>query len=310
MSLRIANKKELQILKARYSHLEFMAQTWQSASEPFTIGIHTREICRLIDESFDNLRQGKSTFLLVKVPFRHGKSQIISRYLPPHFLGEFPDKEVMLISYASSLSEGFSRYARGLMRSKEYETIYPEVKLSQTNAGVQQWGIENHLGSCMASGLGGAITGKGGSLLILDDYCASRAEAESEVIRESTWEHFTNDFLTRRAPTSIVIVLATPWHVDDIIGRIEKKINPESDSYDPNFPHFKVVSFPAVNSDVEIGVKNKEKYGDNKYHLERIHYDYLFPERYNEQWYKSQFASLGTYASSGLLQCSPQIKYT
>ena len=285
-----------------------MKQTWQSASEPFTVGIHTREICRLIDEAFDNLRQGQSTFLLVKVPFRHGKSQIISRYLPPHFLGEFPDREVMLISYASSLSEGFSRYARSLMRSKEYETIYPDVKLSQTNAGVQQWGIENHLGSCMASGLGGAITGKGGSLLILDDYCASRADAESDVIRESTWEHFTNDFLTRRAPTSIVIVLATPWHVDDIIGRIEKRISPESEDYDPDFPQFKVVAFPAVNSDVEIGVKNKEKYGDNKYHLETIHYDYLFPERYDEKWYKSQFASLGTYASSGLLQCRPQIR--
>lgn len=308
MPLRIASKAELQILKARYSHLEFMKQTWQSASEPFTVGIHTREICRLIDESFDNLRQGKSTFLLVKVPFRHGKSQIISRYLPPHFLGEFPDREVMLISYASSLSEGFSRYARSLMRSKEYETIYPDVKLSQTNAGVQQWGIEGRLGSCMASGLGGAITGKGGSLLILDDYCASRAEAESEVIRNSMWEHFTNDFLTRRAPASIVIVLATPWHVDDIIGRIEKRIDPNSQDYDADFPQFRVVSFPAMDADVEIGIKDKEKYGDNKYHLEKIHYDYLFPERYDEKWYKSQFASLGSYAASGLLQCNPQIR--
>ena len=285
-----------------------MKQTWQSASEPFTVGIHTREICRLIDEAFDNLRQGQSTFLVIKVPFRHGKSQIISRYLPPHFLGEFPDKEVMLISYASSLSEGFSRYARSLMRSKEYETIYPDVKLSQTNAGVQQWGIENHLGSCMASGLGGAITGKGGSLLILDDYCASRAEAESETIRESTWEHFTNDFLTRRAPASIVIVLATPWHVDDIIGRIEKRISPESDSYDPDFPQFKVISFPAKDGEVDIGVKDKDKYGDLKYHIEHIKYKWLFPERYDEKWYLSQFASLGSYAASGLLQCNPQIR--
>ena len=285
-----------------------MKQTWQGATEPFTIGIHTREICRLIDEAFDNLRQGQSTFLLVKVPFRHGKSQIISRYLPPHFLGEFPDKEVMLISYASSLSEGFSRYARSLMRSEEYATIYPDVKLSQTNAGVQQWGIESHLGSCMASGLGGAITGKGGSLLICDDYCASRAEAESETIRESTWEHFTNDFLTRRAPASIVIVLATPWHVDDIIGRIEKRISPESDNYDPDFPQFKVISFPAMDGEVDIGVKDKDKYGDLKYHIEHVKYKWLFPERYDEKWYKSQFASLGSYAASGLLQCNPQIR--
>lgn len=306
--LALAGREELRRLRARYSHLEFMRQTWQSASEQFVVGIHTAEICRLIDAAFDDLRRGKSTFLLVKVPFRHGKSQIISRYLPPHFLGEFPDKEVMLITYAASLSEGFSRYARSLMRSPEYQDIYPEIKINQSNSGVQQWGIEGHMGSCMASGLSSGITGKGGSLLILDDYLAGRTEAESETIRNSTWEHFTNDFLTRRAPVSITIVLATPWHVDDIIGRIERRTDPASEDYDPDFPQFKSVSFPAMDGDVEIGVRDREKYGDGGWHMERVRYKWLFPERYSEQWYRSQFASLGAYNASGLLQCSPQIR--
>lgn len=282
-----------------------MKYCWQRPLEPLVVGIHTKEICRLIDEAIDNLRQGQSTFLLIKVHFRAGKSDIISRYLPPHFLGEFPDKDVIVASYGQSLSESFSRFSRALVKSEQFKEIYPNCELT---GGVQSWGFENHLGSVLETGLTSGITGRGGSLLICDDYCASRAEAESETIRESTWEHFTNDFLTRRAPTSIVIVLATPWHVDDIIGRIEKRISPESEDYDENFPQFKVVAFPAVNSDVEIGVKNKEKYGDNKYHLETIHYDYLFPERYDENWYKSQFASLGSYAASGLLQCNPQVR--
>lgn len=305
MALRIANKKELQILKAKYSHLEFMKYCWQRPLEPLVVGIHTREICRLIDEAIDNLRQGQSTFLLIKVHFRAGKSDIISRYLPPHFLGEFPDKDVIVASYGQSLSESFSRFSRALVKSEQFKEIYPDCELT---GGVQSWGFENHLGNVLETGITSGITGRGGSLLICDDYCASRAEAESETIRESTWEHFTNDFLTRRAPASIVIVLATPWHVDDIIGRIEKRIDPSSDSYDPNFPQFKVVSFPAMDADVEIGIKDRELYGDNKYHLKTIHYDYLFPERYDENWYKSQFASLGSYAASGLLQCNPQIR--
>lgn len=304
----IANKEEVEKLKARYSHLDFMQYTWQNTSEKFLAGLHTKEICRLIDEAIENFRHGESTFLVVKVPFRHGKSQTLSRYLPPHFLGEFPDNEVMLVTYASSLAEGFSRYARSLMRSAEYKSLYPEVEISKSNGGVQQWGIEGHTGVCTASGLGSGITGKGYHLGLLDDYCASRADAESETIRNSTWEHFTNDFLTRRAPVSITIVLATQWHVDDIIGRIEQKINPESPMYDKDFPQFKIVSFPAMNGEADIGVKDYAKYGDRKYHIEHIKYNWLFPERFTEDWYRQQFASLGEYASAGLLQCNPTTK--
>lgn len=282
-----------------------MRYCWQNPSDPFISGLHTKEICRLIDEAIDNYRNGKSTFLLIKVHFRAGKSDIVSRYLPPHFLGEFPDKDVMVVSYAQSLSDNFSRFSRTIINSQEYKELYPEYVVK---GGVQSWGFENHIGIVTESGITSGITGKGYTLGICDDYVSSRAEAESEVIRNSLWEHFTNDFLTRRAPTSITIVLATPWHVDDIIGRIEQKIDPTNENYDEHFPKFKVVSFPAMNGEVEIGVKNKEKYGDNLFHLETKKYKYLFPERFDEAWYKSQFASLGSYASSGLLQCNPQIR--
>lgn len=295
----------VKILKCRYSHLEFIKHCWQKPYEPFAVGIHTKEICRLIDESIDNLRKGQSTFLLIKVHFRAGKSDIVSRYLPPHFLGEFPDKDVMVVAYGQSLAMDFSKASRNVIRSDLYKEIYPNYEL---NGGVFSWGFANHIGVVTESGITSGITGKGYTLGICDDYISSRSEAESETIRNSLWEHFTNDFLTRRAPTSITIVLATPWHVDDIIGRIERKIDPNSEDYEKNFPKFKVISFPAMDGDVEIGVKNKEKYGDKKYHLEKIHYKYLFPERFDENWYKSQFASLGSYAASGLLQCNPQIR--
>ena len=281
-----------------------MKYCWQKPFEPLIVGIHTKEICRLIDESIENLKQGQSTFLLIKVHFRAGKSDIVSRYLPPHFLGEFPDKDVMVVTYGQSLSEDFSRFSRSLIRSDEYKELYSY----ELSGGVHSWGFENHIGIVTESGITSGITGKGYTLGICDDYVASRSEAESETIRNSLWEHFTNDFLTRRSPVSITIVLATPWHVDDIIGRIEQRIDPANENYDENFPKFKVISFPAMDGDIEIGVKDKEKYGDNKYHLEQVHYKWLFPERYDENWYKSQFASLGSYSASGLLQCNPQIR--
>lgn len=299
------SSEAIKILRCRYSHLAFMNYCWQKPHEPLVVGMHTKEICRLIDESFENLRNGVSTFLLIKVHFRAGKSDIVSRYLPPHFLGEFPDKDVMVVGYAQSLVQNFSKFSRRIVTSDEFKEIYPDYVLS---GGIESWNFENHVGVVTESGITSGITGKGYTLGICDDYVSSRAEAESETMRNSLWEHFTNDFLTRRSPTSITIVLATPWHVDDIIGRIERKIDPNSQEYDENFPKFRVVSFPAMDGEVEIGVKNKEKYRDNKYHLETVKYKWLFPERYDENWYKSQFASLGSYAASGLLQCNPQIR--
>ena len=299
-----AEHQEIKKILARRKHENFIKYCWQKTSEKFLVGIHTRELCYLLDKAFDDFEQGKSTFLVVKMPFRHGKSDCLSRYLPPHFLGRFPDSEVMLVTYAASLAEGFSRFARNIVRSsREYKELYPDITVNYENGGVQQWGIEGHIGSCMASGLSSGITGKGYHLGLLDDYCASRADAESETIRNGAWEHFTNDFLTRRAPTSITVVLATPWHIDDIIGRIEQRINPNNEKYDPDFPPFKVISFPAVNGSVDIHEKK-----NGKETVKNIKYDFLFPERFTHQWYEQQFASLGEYSASALLQCNPQMR--
>lgn len=301
----IASKDEAEKLRAQYSHEEFMRYCWQKPREPLLIGLHTREICRLIDQAMDDFRRNISTYLIIKVPFRHGKSDIISRYLPPHFLGEFPDSEVMVVTYASALAEGFSRFARGIIKSDSYKSLYPDIKLDKNNSGVQQWGIDGHLGTCTASGLTSGITGKGATLAILDDYCAGRTDAESEVMRNGAWEHFKDDFTTRLAPCCICIILATPWHTDDIIGRIENKLNPNSPDYDKDYYPFKIVTFPARDGDVEIGVKDYSRYGDREYHMENRKYKWLFPERFSERWYLQKFASLGSYSSSALLQCNP-----
>lgn len=280
---------------SRRCHLRFMQYCWQKTSEPLLVGLHTREICRLIDNAMEDFRAGRSTFLVIKVPYRHGKSDMISRYLPPHFLGQFPDSEVMLVTYAMSLAEGFSRFARNLIRTKTYHELYPDIDVHRENGGVQQWGVQGHLGGCVASGLSSGLTGKGYHLGLLDDYCAGRAEAESEVMRNGMWEHFKDDFLTRRAPVSITIVLATPWHVDDIIGRIERKINPQSEEYDKDFPAFKVVTFPAMDGDVIVNGQE-------------VKYKYLFPERFSAEWYEQQRASLGAYSAAALLQCNPVMR--
>ena len=308
----IENYKEYQELVthllAQRKHENFIRFCWQNPSSPFLVGIHTREVCRIIDNAFSDFRNGKSVFLIITIPFRHGKSDCISRYLPAHFLGEFPDCDVMLATYSMSLAQEFSRFGRRLIRSDEYKKLYPEICISKESASTQRWLIKGHLGGVSAGSLSAGLTGKGYHLGLLDDYCGSRADAESETIRNSMWEHFTNDFFTRRAPQSMTIILATPWHTDDIIGRIRKRIDINSDEYDPKFPKFQLISFPAKNGSVDIYEKNRNVYGDLNFHKKHIDYEYLFLERFSKEWYEEQFASLGTYSSSALLQCNPQIR--
>lgn len=207
-------------------------------------------------------------------------SEILSRKLPAHFLGLFPDSKVILCGHTQALTEGFSKTSRNLILTPEYRKLFPNIKVDTGSSSAAHWMIKDHEGECFASGLLGSLSGQGYNLGLLDDFCRNRADAESETMREKMWDAFTNDFMTRKAPVSITIVLATPWHVDDIIGRIKKKVKD-----DPDFPRFNFLSFPAISEDYRDGV--------------------LFPERFGKQWYTQQKAVLGDYGFQSLMQLEP-----
>jgi predicted phage terminase large subunit-like protein len=207
-------------------------------------------------------------------------SEIISRKLPAHFLGLFPDGKVLMTGHTAALSVGYSKESRNLLLADKYKELFPETQLNPFDSAASHWKVAYKSGEVFACGLGGSMAGQGYTLGIVDDFCRNRADAESATMRERMWNSFTNDFLTRRAPRSITIVTATPWHVDDIIGRIKKTMKE-----DPRFPPFKFLTMPAFSEDYETGT--------------------LFPERFSKDWYEEQRAALGSYGSASLLQCAP-----
>lgn len=281
------NGLKLQMLRAsvaRDSLLEFMRYTWQQET-PFLVGRHTREITARLTRATDDYLRGISTYLLVTVPFRHGKSEIISRNFPPFFFGHNPDAEILLATYAQELSNRMSKDARRIMRLNEYREVFwkENIRIASDASAVQTWEIEGRNGKFQAAGIGGGATGKGADVLIVDDYLKGRSDAESETIRNTQWDDFADNLMTRLAPVHIVVILATPWHPDDIIGRIKNRMNPEHRDFNPDFPKFEIMKFPA-----------RDEQGNC-----------LFPERFSEEWYKQQFATLGAYSSAALLQCEP-----
>lgn len=184
--------------------------------------------------------------LIVTCPPRHGKSSFISRYLPAWWLGTFPNERVILACYGSSLASHWSAKAR-----ETFSTYGPRLfgrGIATNSRRVSDWSVQGYEGGMVAAGVNGPMTGRGANLLIIDDPVKGHEEADSDLMREKTWEWFTSTAFTRLEPNGVCIVIQTRWHQDDLTGRLLS--NPTggepwtvlnlpaiAEEYEPSFPH-------------------------------------------------------------------------
>jgi predicted phage terminase large subunit-like protein len=160
--------------------------------------------------------------LIVNMPPRHGKSEFISKYFPAWFLGNNPDKRVILTSYSMSFAETWSKKVRDMLVEFGYDLF--GVKLNPGSKSGRGFSLCGG-GGMDAAGSGGPITGKGADLFIIDDPVKNDAEAHSSVIREKVHEWFKATAYTRLEPGGIFVIIMTRWHEDDLCGRILKEFN-------------------------------------------------------------------------------------
>lgn len=190
---------------------------WASLIHPtYETPTHIQRLCAALEA----VERGDVKRLMINMPPRHGKSITASVAFPSWYLGRHPDQEVMIASYGATLSEGFSRSARDAL-----ETYGPQVfgvKVAPDSRAVDSWNIGGRPGKFHAVGVGGALTGKGGSVLLLDDPVKDSEEASSEIIREKLWAWYQTTFFTRRsiAPEGAIVLIMTRWHEDDLAGRL------------------------------------------------------------------------------------------
>lgn len=277
--------EELVKRKARTDLLSFMRYCWGKKMK-FVVGRHTREICDRLTKATYDWREGKSTHLLFEVPFRHGKSDIISRFFPAWFLGVCYDMEpdIIMTGYGASLVSGFSKRTKEIILSESYQELFPGLEFKKGSNTAKKWQLKGSTGTTLAMGLGGSITGEGGHLIICDDFCRKRSEAASRAFRDKMWDGWRNDLFTRQnSPACLFVLCGTAWHIDDLYGRIKKSMDE-----DPEFAQFEIHKFPA----------RKEGKGG---------YKTLFPERFSDKWYSTQRAVLGKQAAA-LLDCEPVVE--
>lgn len=175
------------------------------------------------------------------MPPRHGKSEYISKYLPSWFLGTFPDRRVLLASYEAGFAASWGRKARTL--TEEFGDDIFGVKVAPESSAADRWDIAGRDGGMQTAGAGGAITGKGADLLIVDDPIKNWEEAMSPTIRDKMWDWWQSTAYTRLSPTGAAIVLQTRWHEDDLIGRLLKA----QAAGDEFAEQWELLSFPAIN---------------------------------------------------------------
>lgn len=156
--------------------------------------------------------------LMVFMPPRHGKSELISKYTPAWFLGTHPELRIILTGYGTQFAGTWGRKARDLLEEVG-EDVY-DVAVSSRSGKADDWELEGKRGGMKTAGVGGSITGMGAHLFVVDDPVKSAEEARSEVMQLKTWEWWRETARTRFMPGAGAIVLQTRWHELDLSGHL------------------------------------------------------------------------------------------
>lgn len=235
----------------------------------------------LIANTLEKVERGELKRLIITMPPRHGKSMTVSETFPSYFIGKNPHRRVIEVSYSDSLARKFGR--KNKQKIFEFGKSLFNLTLARGNTSNTNWGIEDHDGGMIASGIGGSITGEGADLLIIDDPIKNRKEADSITYRNSVWDEWENTLLTRLHPNGSIIIIMTRWHEDDLVGRLLEK---EKEKWF-------LLNLPA------IAEKNNDL-------LNRNVGQSLWPEHgFNEEWAKDKKIEVGSRTWSALYQQRP-----
>jgi predicted phage terminase large subunit-like protein len=193
----------------------------------------------MIAKKFEDIANGKNKRLIINMPPRHTKSEFASFLFPSWIIGRDPRTKIIQTTHTAELAVNFGRKVRNLLDTPEYRMIFEDVKLQSDSKAAGRWST-NHGGEYFAAGVGGAITGRGADLLIIDDP-HSEQDALSETAMEHAYEWYTSGPRQRLQPGGSIVIVMTRWSLKDLTAKILK-----AQGYDDHADQWEVVEFPAV----------------------------------------------------------------
>jgi predicted phage terminase large subunit-like protein len=220
--------------KAKKNFMEFVTRVWPT----FIGGRHHKRMAR----AFERVARGELKRLIINMPPRHTKSEFASYLLPAWFLGNYPHKKVIQTSHTAELAVGFGRKVRNLVDQPAYREVFSGVELQQDSKAAGRWAT-NAGGDYFAIGVGGAVTGKGADLLIIDDPHSEQEAALAETnpdIYDKTYEWYTSGPRQRLQPGGSIVIVMTRWSKRDLTGQVLKA------SAQRGGDEWEVIEFPAL----------------------------------------------------------------
>ena len=234
-------------------------------------------------------------FFVFTVPPQHGKSELVSHYMPVWFLKKFPWKKVGLASYEMGYASEWGGKAKDTI-NENVDDLGLELKTDTKAKG--RWNLRGYGGGMFVAGIGGPFTGRGFDLIIIDDPIKNDAEALSPVYRKRNWNWYRTVARTRLAPGGSIIIIMTRWHEQDLAGAVLGN-PPEDDEEEDAFldedvvpDKWEVINLPALAEENDV--------------LGRKPGEALWPERYDAPSIKASRAAAGPYWRTALFDGRPQ----
>jgi len=169
----------------------------------------------VLNQYLREVAAGKIKRLIVEIPVQHGKSELLSRYLPAWFLCRYPTKSIILSSYEATMAEKWGRKSRDVV---EQVGKYFDVKVRDDSSAANRWEIAKHGGSLRAAGARGPISGNPADLFIIDDPVKGAIDAFSETMQLGNKEWYHASCESRLSKDAAVIIGMARWHREDLAG--------------------------------------------------------------------------------------------
>ena len=227
----------------------------------------------LLNDYLVRLERREITRLIINMPPRHSKSMTISQYFSSWYIGRNPDHRVILASYEADFATTWGRKARDILE-EHGDTLFG-IKVSPKSSAANRWDIADHTGGMITVGVGGAVTGRGADVALIDDPIKNSEEARSDVIRERSWDWWQGTMRTRFEPNSVAVIVMTRWHADDLVGRLLTKQQEQGED------QWTVLNLPA------IAEQDEPPY--------RLQGEALWPERYDVDELNKTRIDIGNY---------------
>jgi predicted phage terminase large subunit-like protein len=224
----------------------------------FKVGPHHRKLAKIFQDVID----GKKKRVIINIAPRMGKSEFSSYLFPSYFLGNFPNKKIIMGTHTAGLSEDFGRRVRNLLDSEEYHEVFSQTNVADDQKAAGKWSTSAG-GQYYAAGVGGALAGRGADLFVIDDpHSEQDVKANSRLAFDTAWSWFQTGPLQRLMPGGAIIVIMTRWGLLDLTGRlIDYQIK------NPDSPRWEIVELPAILGE---GTENEKSLWPEQWPLEAL----------------------------------------